>query len=157
MTLADIHLKLQQIESDKEGTGTVHLNNAITEVDVVAKRAFAPLLERQVQTHALHFINLLATMLQATCFLLCDSHGCHGPAYSFWLKLISIKIIFKPMLLLLARVVFQDCRQKSPVDMEFLSFHVIKLLEYNGRLKWSGSGLCKECSNDLELFSTCLV
>lgn len=47
---ADIHLKLQQIESPKEGTGTVHLNNAIGEVDVFAKRAFAPLLERQVHT-----------------------------------------------------------------------------------------------------------
>jgi exocyst complex component 2 len=53
--LADIHSKLQQIESAKEGTGTVHLNNAIAEVDVVAKRAFAPLLERQVQTYVLHF------------------------------------------------------------------------------------------------------
>lgn len=48
MLFADIHSKLQQIEADPEGAGTVHLSNAIQTVDAVAKRAFGPLLERQV-------------------------------------------------------------------------------------------------------------
>lgn len=55
-TIDDIHLKLQQIESPKEGTGTVHLNNAIGEVDVFAKRAFAPLLERQAQVERIRSV-----------------------------------------------------------------------------------------------------
>lgn len=55
-TIDDIHSKLQQIESAKEGTGTVHLNNAIAEVDVVAKRAFAPLLERQAQVERIRSV-----------------------------------------------------------------------------------------------------
>lgn len=55
-TIDDIHLKLQQIESAKEGTGTVHLNDAIVEVDVVAKRAFAPLLERQAQVERIRSV-----------------------------------------------------------------------------------------------------
>ncbi|XP_024363496.1 exocyst complex component SEC5B isoform X5 [Physcomitrium patens] len=48
-TIDDIHSKLEQIECAKEGTGTEHLHNAIAEVVVVAKRAFAPLLELQSQ------------------------------------------------------------------------------------------------------------
>ena len=44
----DIHLKLQQIESDIEGAGTAHLSNSIYDVVKVANRAFEPLFERQV-------------------------------------------------------------------------------------------------------------
>ncbi len=45
---ADIHTKLQQIESNTEGGGTLHLSNSIKQVEDVANRAFSPLLERQV-------------------------------------------------------------------------------------------------------------
>lgn len=44
----DIHLKLQQIEADIEGAGTVHLSSSICEVNKVANQAFGPLFERQV-------------------------------------------------------------------------------------------------------------
>jgi hypothetical protein len=55
-TIDDIHTKLQQIESAGEGTGTLHLSNAIQEVDSVAKRAFAPLLERQAQAERIRSV-----------------------------------------------------------------------------------------------------
>lgn len=46
--ITDIHTKLQQIESNTEGGGTLHLSNSIKQVEDVANRAFSPLLERQV-------------------------------------------------------------------------------------------------------------
>lgn len=61
LDLLDIHTKLQQIESNTEGGGTLHLSNSIKQVEDVANRAFSPLLERQVQEY-MFFIYL---------FLLC--------------------------------------------------------------------------------------
>ncbi|KAG6549996.1 hypothetical protein Mapa_008508 [Marchantia paleacea] len=55
-TIDDIHSKLQQIEADPEGAGTVHLSNAIQTVDAVAKRAFGPLLERQAQAERIRSV-----------------------------------------------------------------------------------------------------
>ncbi|CAM6105264.1 unnamed protein product [Calypogeia fissa] len=55
-TIDDIHSKLQQIEADPEGAGTVHLSNSIQSVDVVAKRAFGPLLERQAQAERIRSV-----------------------------------------------------------------------------------------------------
>lgn len=55
-TIDDIHLKLQQIEADTEGAGTVHLSNSIYEVDKVANRAFGPLFERQVQAERIRSV-----------------------------------------------------------------------------------------------------
>lgn len=55
-TIDDIHSKLQQIEADTEGAGTVHLSNAIYEVDKVANRAFGPLFERQVQAERIRSV-----------------------------------------------------------------------------------------------------
>eukprot|EP00271_Cylindrocystis_brebissonii_P003649 TRINITY_DN14843_c0_g1_i1.p1 TRINITY_DN14843_c0_g1~~TRINITY_DN14843_c0_g1_i1.p1 ORF type:complete len:1290 (-),score=377.99 TRINITY_DN14843_c0_g1_i1:485-4354(-) len=48
-TIDDIHVKIQQMESDREGTGTEKLSESITDCDEVARRAFSPLLERQAQ------------------------------------------------------------------------------------------------------------
>ncbi|KAL2629232.1 hypothetical protein R1flu_013918 [Riccia fluitans] len=55
-TIDDIHSKLQQIEADPEGAGTVHLTDAIQSVDAVAKRAFGPLLERQAQAERIRSV-----------------------------------------------------------------------------------------------------
>ncbi|KAL3687204.1 hypothetical protein R1sor_013513 [Riccia sorocarpa] len=55
-TIDDIHSKLQQIEADPEGAGTVHLSDAIQSVDAVAKRAFGPLLERQAQAERIRSV-----------------------------------------------------------------------------------------------------
>lgn len=55
-TIDDIQLKLKQIESDPEGAGTVHLSNAVHDVDIVANRAFGPLFERQVQAEKIRSV-----------------------------------------------------------------------------------------------------
>jgi hypothetical protein len=44
----DIHLKLQQRETDIEGGGTNNLSKSIDEVVKDADQAFEPLFERQV-------------------------------------------------------------------------------------------------------------
>lgn len=62
-SFADIHAKLQQIESSTDGGGTTHLSNSIKQVDVVANRAFAPLLERQVINFILKFLFSLCSLL----------------------------------------------------------------------------------------------
>ncbi|KAJ7561112.1 hypothetical protein O6H91_03G014300 [Diphasiastrum complanatum] len=55
-TIDDIHSKLQQIEEDPEGSGTLYLSGAIQAVDGVAKRAFGPLLERQAQAERIRSV-----------------------------------------------------------------------------------------------------
>lgn len=55
-TIDDIQLKLKQIESDPEGAGTVHLSNAVQDVDIVANSAFGPLFERQVQAEKIRSV-----------------------------------------------------------------------------------------------------
>lgn len=54
--LADIHTKLQQIESNTEGGGTTHLSHSIKQVEDVANRAFSPLLERQAQVERIRSV-----------------------------------------------------------------------------------------------------
>lgn len=53
------HSKLQQIEYAKEGIQIDHLHNAIVEVIVIIKQAFAPLFKLQIHIYYLLFINLL--------------------------------------------------------------------------------------------------
>ncbi|KAG0561520.1 hypothetical protein KC19_9G070200 [Ceratodon purpureus] len=55
-TIDDIHTKLQQIESNTEGGGTLHLSNSIKQVEDVANRAFSPLLERQAQVERIRSV-----------------------------------------------------------------------------------------------------
>ncbi|MCO5612553.1 hypothetical protein L7F22_066821 [Adiantum nelumboides] len=55
-TIDDIHMKLQQIEADTEGAGTVHLSSSINEVNVIANRAFGPLFERQIQAERIRSV-----------------------------------------------------------------------------------------------------
>ena len=62
-SFADIHAKLQQIESSTDGGGTTHLSNSIKQVDIVANRAFAPLLERQVINFILNFLFSLCSLV----------------------------------------------------------------------------------------------
>lgn len=64
---ADIHTKLQQIESNTEGGGTLHLSNSIKQVEDVANRAFSPLLERQVFDFLIFFKIYFFSFF--TCFL----------------------------------------------------------------------------------------
>ncbi|KAI5080860.1 hypothetical protein GOP47_0004043 [Adiantum capillus-veneris] len=55
-TIDDIHMKLQQIEADTEGAGTVHLSSSISDVNNIANRAFGPLFERQVQAERIRSV-----------------------------------------------------------------------------------------------------
>lgn len=48
ISIADIQLKLRQIEEDPEGAGTAHLHAATERISEIANRAFQPLFERQV-------------------------------------------------------------------------------------------------------------
>jgi exocyst complex component 2 len=55
-TIDDIHTKLEQIESNTEGGGTLHLSKSIKQVEDVANRAFSPLLERQAQVERIRSV-----------------------------------------------------------------------------------------------------
>ncbi|KAH7351648.1 hypothetical protein KP509_19G007800 [Ceratopteris richardii] len=55
-TIDDIHMKLQQIETDTEGAGTVHLSTSISQVNQLANGAFGPLFERQAQVERIRSV-----------------------------------------------------------------------------------------------------
>ncbi|KAL6005512.1 hypothetical protein ACLOJK_006079 [Asimina triloba] len=55
-SIRDIQSKLKWIEEDPEGSGTANLHNAIQNVSLVAKRAFEPLFERQMQAEKIRSV-----------------------------------------------------------------------------------------------------